>query len=196
MKVIALFSDKSRVGKDSVGNLLAGRLAADGYSVQILKVADHLKRVSHFIFKGVGVLTGEDYEKHPERRDSPLICPLTNNVLESDVVDIWIAIGEAVKSQWKHAWIFHTINDLRDLAEVGVDFAIITDCRENFEIEALQKEFSTLVVEVKSDNRGTVRAMDGKVTLSPDVLIPNNGTLAELTNSPALEAAYKAAVAL
>lgn len=197
MKVIALFAAKSRVGKDEVGRLLSDRLYDAGFVTERMKVADDLKRFTHSLCKEIGVQSGAAYEINPRLRDSPLICPLTNEVLEADVVDVWIRIGEALKSVWQCGWIYKTINNIHGVAKLGVDYVIITDCREDFEIEALRSSFPTLVVEVVSDVRGVRRAMDGKVSLTPDHTITNNyESLDELADSLALSAAYTAAVQL
>lgn len=196
MKVIALYAAKSRVGKDTVGNLLCKRLSDEGFVVIPLKVADHLKAACHNIFKDIGVAPGKMYEERSQLRDVPLICPLTIQTLEPDVVDVWIAIGECCKSLWKHVWISKTIRDIHDLAETGVDYVVITDCREDFEITALQDDFPTLVIEVESTERGVKRAMDGRVTIKPDFVIRNDSTLEDLANSEVLEAAFQAAVSL
>lgn len=168
--MIIAFGHRSRVGKDTAAELLKTMLCMSKKyprGVRKLAFAKPLKDAVHIIHGHLGIKPGEHYERHPEDRKIKV-----NG--DKDVVDYWVALGQAVRTYSPTAWL-----DAALAMRHGVDVLILTDMRFLNEMLAVRALGGTCIrVERNIEER---RASDHELEGVPlDAHIQNDGTLADL----------------
>lgn len=164
MHVILICSPRSRVGKDYAAARIVQALAQHGYSVEQFAIASHLKKFCEHYFD---TLPKADYDNIPELRNDKL--PGLN---VTNIVDLWIRVGEFFRSVNPCFWIQHCF---ADISRSGVDVAVISDFRFDCEYHYLRAQgitVTTLKIVVE-DDRGVLNASDDKVTIPPQWTLSN-----------------------
>lgn len=163
--IIGLISDKSRVGKDTVADILV-----EYYGFKKRNLADPIRKV---------LLKVLDTIPEGEKIRSAVNCLGWDFVKDAHpwTVDAMIALGQGMRDEVNHGiWIDGVLNGY------GTEFddLVIPDVRQRNEAELILDE-GGFIWKIDSEVRGIKRGMDGLLRDVGYVYeIHNNGTIEEL----------------
>jgi len=142
MKIIGL-GHYSRTGKDSLANLLIGEIYEIDSSIIAAgqAFAYKLKLVCHDLYQNHG-LRGPRFYNTPQGAE---LRTQKLPTIEMSPVDIWIAVGNAIRSVDLDTWIDCVLGD-----ETSCDVLVIPDVRYPNEVDAIRERGGTLVKVVRT----------------------------------------------
>jgi hypothetical protein len=167
MTYIVGLGHQSRVGKDTCGNYLGKYLKSSGFTCKVTSFAILLKQVTYILYGNEGIKYHDHYDRYPEERTK--VIPS----LGMSVVDLWIKVGQAIRTVHPDTWLNAVIKDTE--AQV----LIIRDVRFPNEAEAIRAKGGLLVKITRPGQ--VVRGSDAKIAEDYpwDIVINNDGELNE-----------------
>ncbi len=173
MNVIA-FGHKRRVGKDTASRFLMTHFRIQMPRKNIMKgsFANTLKDVSYIMYKWAGIKEGIYYENNPEERYK--VIP----ALGMHVVDVWIKVGNLMRSIYEGTWIEAL------MFNTNADILIISDLRYPNEAQKIRDMGGILIRIDRPDAPISNDVSDNALNdwTDWDYIIHNKGTLKDYSN--------------
>lgn len=175
MSKIIAFGYKKRAGKDTSAKFLDSflRVSRPGLKVKKVSFASKLKDISFQLYGWAGLQPGIYYETEAGAAVKEVVLPK----IGLSPRDIWIGVGNALRSVYADTWIDHALQ-----GNSGSDIVIVTDLR--FANEAIKvKAQQGLICKIIRDDvpQGTDPAeVDLDAWQDWDFIVINDGSLTDL----------------
>lgn len=168
---------RKRVGKDTISNLLVSALDREWLKTLRVGFADKLKDLCETLYGQYGMKHRTYYDSCPEFRSVPLAtCAMTPR-------DIWIQVGQAMRSVWSDVWVRAVLDDPWYRQH---DVVVIPDTRFINEVMAI-KTLGGIVVKIEKDDVPVTHdAADDALSefTGWDMVFHNNTPESEILNNP------------
>lgn len=125
------FGHRSRMGKDTAANFLAGYIRQHKRNVLVVKTsfAAKMKSISHDLYKWAGLQDADFYEKPENIHLREIKLPF----IDKTPIEIWIELGTTVgRSIYKDTWLQYPLKQ-------KYNYLIVTDVRFENEADEIRK---------------------------------------------------------
>lgn len=136
MKIIGL-GHYSRVGKDTLANMMMTELEARGLKVMKSSFAWKIKLIAHDLYGWAGL-------REPEFYDTPEGAPFRDIIIPAlgkTPVKIWIEVGNLFRDVYPGTWLEYALQP-----KEGVDVLFVPDVRFDNEVAALKARDAYLLL--------------------------------------------------